>query len=61
MIPVAAVQALASFEGIEKVSPFLRQIMEVKFIKSSFQGFLPGLGLEISYSTSYYLDDHVKR
>ncbi|KAJ9689665.1 hypothetical protein PVL29_012380 [Vitis rotundifolia] len=47
MIPIAFVQSLASIEGIEKVVPFLRPIIEKKFIKSLIQGFLPGIVLKI--------------
>jgi len=47
MIPIAAVQSLANLEGIEKVAPFLKPIIEVKIIKSFLQGFLPGLALKI--------------
>ncbi|PSS01369.1 CSC1-like protein [Actinidia chinensis var. chinensis] len=47
MIPIAFVQSLANLEGLEKVAPFLRPLIEVKFIKSFLQGFLPGLALKI--------------
>ncbi|KAJ8773907.1 hypothetical protein K2173_009338 [Erythroxylum novogranatense] len=47
MIPIAFVQSLANLEGLEKVAPFLRPIIELKFIKSFLQGFLPGLALKI--------------
>lgn len=47
MIPIAFVQSLANLEGIEKVAPFLRPVIEVKVIKSFLQGFLPGLALKI--------------
>lgn len=47
MIPIAAVQSLANLDGIEKVAPFLKPIIEVKIIKSFLQGFLPGLALKI--------------
>ncbi|GMG98694.1 hypothetical protein Nepgr_000534 [Nepenthes gracilis] len=47
MIPIAFVQSLANIEGIEKALPFLRPIIEVKFIKSIIQGFLPGIALKI--------------
>lgn len=47
MIPIAFVQSLASIEGIEKAVPFLRPIIEKKFIKSLIQGFLPGIVLKI--------------
>lgn len=47
MIPVTFVQSLANLEGLEKVCPFLRPIIELKLIKSLLQGFLPGLALKI--------------
>ncbi|KGN63220.1 calcium permeable stress-gated cation channel 1 isoform X1 [Cucumis sativus] len=47
MIPIAFVQSLANIESIEKTAPFLRPIIELKFIKSVIQGFLPGIVLKI--------------
>ncbi|KAK7407101.1 hypothetical protein VNO78_08743 [Psophocarpus tetragonolobus] len=47
MIPIAFVQSLANLEGLERVAPFLRPVIELKFIKSFLQGFLPGLALKI--------------
>ncbi|KAL4363926.1 hypothetical protein GQ457_04G024490 [Hibiscus cannabinus] len=47
VIPIAIVQSLANIESIEKAFPFLRPIIEVKFIKSLIQGFLPGIALKI--------------
>ncbi|XAR61233.1 hypothetical protein NMG60_11034879, partial [Bertholletia excelsa] len=47
MIPIAFVQSLANIEGIEKVFPFLKPIIEVKVVKSFIQGFLPGIALKI--------------
>ncbi|XP_076912226.1 hyperosmolality-gated Ca2+ permeable channel 1.8-like [Bidens hawaiensis] len=47
IIPIAFVQSLANLEGLEKVVPFLRPIIEWSFIKSFLQGFLPGLALKI--------------
>ncbi|KAK4741279.1 hypothetical protein SAY87_024867 [Trapa incisa] len=47
MIPIAFVQSLANLEGLERVAPFLRSVIELKFIKSFLQGFLPGLALKI--------------
>ncbi|KAL8170556.1 hypothetical protein V2J09_022360 [Rumex salicifolius] len=47
MIPIAFVQSLANLEGLEKVAPFLRPVVELNFIKSFLQGFLPGLALKI--------------
>uniref|UniRef100_A0A2P2MMJ2 Uncharacterized protein MANES_16G003300 n=2 Tax=Rhizophora mucronata TaxID=61149 RepID=A0A2P2MMJ2_RHIMU len=47
MIPIAFVQSLASIEGIEKRAPFLKPVIEKKFIKSVIQGFLPGIALKL--------------
>ncbi|XP_030533231.1 calcium permeable stress-gated cation channel 1-like [Rhodamnia argentea] len=47
MIPIAFVQSLASIEGIEKVAPFIKPIIDVGFIKSFIQGFLPGIALKL--------------
>lgn len=47
MIPIALVQSMANIEGIEKKAPFLKPIIEVKFIKSIIAGFLPGIALKI--------------
>ncbi|XXG80762.1 hypothetical protein AAC387_Pa09g1551 [Persea americana] len=47
MIPIAFVQSLANIEGIEKVLPFLKPIIEQKVVKSFIQGFLPGIALKI--------------
>ncbi|KAJ0018243.1 hypothetical protein Pint_09802 [Pistacia integerrima] len=47
MIPVAFVQSLASIEGIQKAAPFLKPLVETKFIKSVIQGFLPGIVLNL--------------
>uniref|UniRef100_A0ACD5THW0 Uncharacterized protein n=1 Tax=Avena sativa TaxID=4498 RepID=A0ACD5THW0_AVESA len=47
MIPIAFVQSLANLEGIEKVAPFVRPVIEVKVVKSFLQGFLPGLALKL--------------
>ncbi|XP_022970940.1 CSC1-like protein At3g21620 [Cucurbita maxima] len=47
MIPIALVQSLANMEGIEKTAPFLKPIIELKFVKSVIQGFLPGIALKI--------------
>uniref|UniRef100_A0A5B6Z5U3 Putative calcium permeable stress-gated cation channel 1 n=1 Tax=Davidia involucrata TaxID=16924 RepID=A0A5B6Z5U3_DAVIN len=47
MIPIAFVQSLANIEGIEKVAPFLKDIIEIGFIKSFIQGFLPGIALKL--------------
>ncbi|KAH6795903.1 hypothetical protein C2S51_036889 [Perilla frutescens var. frutescens] len=47
MIPVTFVQSLANIEGIEKRAPFLKSIIEIPFIKSVIQGFLPGIALKI--------------
>ncbi|XAR65685.1 hypothetical protein NMG60_11009874 [Bertholletia excelsa] len=47
MIPIAFVQSLANIEGIEKTLPFLKFIIEIPFIKSFIQGFLPGIALKL--------------
>ncbi|XP_052170871.1 CSC1-like protein At4g02900 [Diospyros lotus] len=47
MIPIAFVQSLANIEGIEKVFPFLKSVIETDVIKSFVQGFLPGIALKI--------------
>ncbi|KAJ4953008.1 hypothetical protein NE237_029840 [Protea cynaroides] len=47
MIPIAFVQSLANLEGLERVAPWLRPVIEVNIIKSFLQGFLPGLALKI--------------
>uniref|UniRef100_A0A5B6Z865 Putative calcium permeable stress-gated cation channel 1 n=1 Tax=Davidia involucrata TaxID=16924 RepID=A0A5B6Z865_DAVIN len=47
MIPIAFVQSLANIEGIEKAAPFLKPIIDIHFIKSFIQGFLPGIALKI--------------
>ncbi|RAL49553.1 hypothetical protein DM860_012986 [Cuscuta australis] len=47
MIPVASVQGLANIEGIRKRAPFLKVIIDIPFVKSFIQGFLPGLALKI--------------
>ncbi|XVE87740.1 hypothetical protein DITRI_Ditri19aG0012000 [Diplodiscus trichospermus] len=47
IIPIASVQALASIEGLEKAAPFLKPVIEMKFIKSVIQGFLPGIVLKL--------------
>ncbi|GMH22577.1 hypothetical protein Nepgr_024420 [Nepenthes gracilis] len=47
MIPIAFVQSLANLEGLERVAPFLRTVIEMKFINSFLQGFLPGLALKL--------------
>ncbi|GJN20234.1 hypothetical protein PR202_gb07586 [Eleusine coracana subsp. coracana] len=47
MIPITFVQSLANLEGLEKVAPFLRPVIEVQVVKSFLQGFLPGLALKL--------------
>ncbi|KAH6804417.1 early-responsive to dehydration stress protein [Perilla frutescens var. frutescens] len=47
MIPIAFVQSLANLEGLERVAPFLRPLVEWGFIKSFLQGFLPPLALKL--------------
>ncbi|XP_022720647.1 calcium permeable stress-gated cation channel 1-like isoform X2 [Durio zibethinus] len=50
MIPIASVQALASIEGLERAAPFLKPLIEIKFVKSVIQGFLPGIVLKLFLS-----------
>lgn len=47
MIPIAFVQSLANIQDIEKTLKFLKVIIEIDFIKSFIQGFLPGIALKI--------------
>ncbi|KZV25536.1 hypothetical protein F511_27521 [Dorcoceras hygrometricum] len=47
MIPIAFVQSLANLEGLERVAPFLRPVVEWSFLKSFMQGFVPGLVLKV--------------
>ncbi|KAL8100838.1 CSC1-like protein At4g02900 isoform X1 [Apium graveolens] len=47
MLPIAIVQSFANIEGIEKVLPFLKPVIEANTIKSFIQGFLPGIALKI--------------
>lgn len=47
IIPIGFVQSLASIEGIEKSVPFLKPVIDMGFIKSVLQGFLPGLALKL--------------
>ncbi|XP_068658671.1 CSC1-like protein At4g02900 [Aristolochia californica] len=47
MIPIAFVQSLANIEAIEKVFPFLKELIEMQAVKSLIQGFLPGIALKI--------------
>uniref|UniRef100_A0A1J3DXN8 Calcium permeable stress-gated cation channel 1 n=1 Tax=Noccaea caerulescens TaxID=107243 RepID=A0A1J3DXN8_NOCCA len=47
IIPIAFVQSLATIEGITKVLPFLKVIVEQDFMKSVIQGFLPGIALKL--------------
>ncbi|KAA8515545.1 hypothetical protein F0562_018844 [Nyssa sinensis] len=47
MIPITFVQSIANIEGIEKVAPFLRPIIKIKFTESFIQGFLPGIILKL--------------
>ncbi|OVA20069.1 protein of unknown function DUF221 [Macleaya cordata] len=49
MIPILFVQSLANIEGIEKVLPFLKPLIEKKAVKSIIQGFLPGIALKIFF------------
>ncbi|KAL3849839.1 hypothetical protein ACJIZ3_011721 [Penstemon smallii] len=47
MIPIAFVQSLASIDGIKKVFPFLKTLIEKESVNSIIQGFLPGIVLKI--------------
>ncbi|KAG8389378.1 hypothetical protein BUALT_Bualt02G0223000 [Buddleja alternifolia] len=47
MIPIAFVQSLASIDGIQKVLPFLKPLIQKESVKSVIQGFLPGIVLKI--------------
>lgn len=47
IIPIAFVQSLASLDGIERAAPFLKPVVEAKWIKSFIQGFLAGIALKI--------------
>ncbi|KAL2339221.1 hypothetical protein Fmac_013667 [Flemingia macrophylla] len=47
MIPIAIVQSLASIDGIRKVAPWLKPLIDIRFIKSFIQGFLPGIALKL--------------
>nr|XP_043636908.1 CSC1-like protein At4g02900 [Erigeron canadensis] len=47
MVPIAFVQTLANIEGIEKVFPFLKPLIEMGSVKSIIQGYLPGIILKI--------------
>ncbi|EPS61105.1 hypothetical protein M569_13694, partial [Genlisea aurea] len=46
MIPIAFVQSLANLDGLQRVAPFLRPLIQAPFVKSFLQGFLPGLALK---------------
>ncbi|KAG8370707.1 hypothetical protein BUALT_Bualt13G0011300 [Buddleja alternifolia] len=50
MIPIAFVQSLASIDGIKKVFPFLKPILQVTGVQSFVQGFLPGAILKVFLS-----------
>ncbi|CAB79167.1 putative protein [Arabidopsis thaliana] len=47
IVPIAFVQSLATIEGIVKAAPFLKFIVDDKFMKSVIQGFLPGIALKL--------------
>ncbi|KAK4742826.1 hypothetical protein SAY87_000827 [Trapa incisa] len=47
MIPITFVQSLANIEGIERVFPFLKKLIEKPTVRSLIQGFLPGIALKI--------------
>ncbi|CAL5353843.1 hypothetical protein CsSME_00041941 [Camellia sinensis var. sinensis] len=46
-IPIALVQSIANLDGIQKVLPFLKPLIQKKVVKSFIQGFLPGIALKI--------------
>ncbi|GKC58433.1 CSC1-like protein isoform X1 [Tanacetum coccineum] len=47
MVPIAFVQTLANIEGIQKVFPFLKPLIETGSVKSVIQGYLPGIIIKI--------------
>ncbi|XP_019197368.1 PREDICTED: CSC1-like protein At4g02900 [Ipomoea nil] len=47
MIPIAFIQSLASIDGIERVFPFLKHVIEVDVVKSFVQGFLSSIVLKV--------------
>ncbi|XP_057814369.2 CSC1-like protein At3g21620 isoform X3 [Cryptomeria japonica] len=47
MIPIGFVQSLATIESIKKNAPFLKNLIELKVVKSFIQGFLPGLAMKL--------------
>ncbi|CAN8325568.1 unnamed protein product [Cochlearia groenlandica] len=47
IVPIAFVQSLATIEGIVKVAPFLKVIVDGKIMKPLIQGFLPGIALKL--------------
>ncbi|CAM6104678.1 unnamed protein product [Calypogeia fissa] len=47
LIPVTFVQSLANLDKIERNLPFLKPLIDITWVKSVLQGFLPGLSLKI--------------
>lgn len=47
MVPISFVQSLANIDGIEKVFPFLKNLVERDVVKSFIQGYLPGIILKV--------------
>ncbi|CAO2839700.1 unnamed protein product [Amaranthus hypochondriacus] len=47
MVPITFVQSLANIDGIEKVFPFLKHLIEKRSVRSFVQGYLPGIILKI--------------
>ncbi|XP_074274164.1 CSC1-like protein At4g02900 [Silene latifolia] len=47
MVPITFVQSVANIDGIEKVFPFLKKVIERDSVKSFIQGYVPGIILKI--------------
>ncbi|XP_021760147.1 CSC1-like protein At4g02900 [Chenopodium quinoa] len=47
MVPITFVQSLANINGIEKVFPFLKHLVEKEVVTSFIQGYIPGIILKI--------------
>ncbi|GAB2240243.1 hypothetical protein Droror1_Dr00020761 [Drosera rotundifolia] len=47
MVPIAFVQSIANIDGIQRAFPFLKSLIQKKFVKAFIQGVLPGLVLKI--------------
>ncbi|CAI9290757.1 unnamed protein product [Lactuca saligna] len=55
LIPIAFVQSLANLEGLERVAPFLKPVVELSFVKSFLQGFLPVLERRTAAKYYYFM------